>query len=52
MADRVAPRYLNKGLTRRPPGQGFLSLMLAMLDMSDDIRAFIAANKAQLKAKD
>ena len=25
---------------------------LKLLDMSDDIRAFIAANKAQLKAKD
>ena len=25
---------------------------LKLLDMSDDIRAFIAANKAQLKTKD
>jgi hypothetical protein len=25
---------------------------LKLLDMSDDIRAFIAANEAQLKAKD
>jgi len=31
---------------------GQLSVQLKLLDMSADIRAFIAANEAQLKTKD
>ena len=36
----------------RFPVNLFKELWLKLLDMSDEIRAFIAANEARLKAKD
>ena len=36
----------------RFPVNFYKELWLKLLDMSDEIRAFIAANEAQLKAKD
>ena len=39
------------GMGRFPPVTLYREQWLKLLDMSDDIRAFIAANEAQLKTK-